>query len=48
MLLKGQTWPLSQSAFALQVDGIAGKSQHIQVLGVYFFIHGCSVRESPI
>jgi len=47
-LLLGQTWPIGQGPFALQVHGITGKRQQVQVLGVQFFFHGCSVRESPI
>jgi hypothetical protein len=34
MLLKGQTGPIGQDALSLQIDGITGKSQHIQMLGV--------------
>ncbi len=47
-LFIGQTPPIGQSAFTLEAEGIAGKRHHIQVLGVHFFFHGCSVRESPI
>lgn len=47
-LLFCQPQPISQKALTLQAGGITSERHHIQVLGVQFFFHGCSVRESPI
>ena len=47
-LFVGQTRPIGQKALPLETDRITGKRQHVQVLGVQFFFHGRSVRESPI